>query len=75
MTPTLSELDTLKLENALLTFENLRLQLEAMQITVQQHREAFNALAQSFHQDGYQLPRAAHGVWIYQSVPVSNEAR
>ena len=66
MDPTLSDMDVLKLENAILRCENLRLQLETMQTAAHKSREELQAIVKAYEVEGYRLYRAADGVWLYQ---------
>lgn len=71
--PKVSELDGLKLENALLRHENLQLQANAVQQALIKYREEFQALSTSLTVDGYTLHRMPDGSWVYQPQPPAKE--
>jgi hypothetical protein len=64
--PTVSEIDALKLENALLRVEGLQLHLQSRQAEL-------HALAKSLERPLWVLQRVSEGTWVYQPAPPAKE--
>jgi predicted transcriptional regulator of viral defense system len=74
-TPTLTELDSLQLEAAMLRAENANLQATVFQHLSERYREQVKDLAKRLEKDGFQLTRVAEGAWVYQPLPPVREVR
>ena len=72
--PTLSEVDGLKLDNALLRIENLQREIgiEKLQALERMNQE-LQAIGKALEKSGYLLQRAADGKWSYVPKPAEEK--
>jgi len=74
-TPTMSELDALKLDKIVLSMENAQLQIVQLQTTLKEMQGQAQSFVQSLQKPGFNLTRNDKGAWVYMVAEKSAELK